>query len=225
MNVVLTIFTGFAAYYAWKSFQLTQFQVADIRSEQQRQFIDRTIGTALDDFQNRYSAYLRSDEGNNDPFLKSIASFLNSSAGESKTAADERYVVFRTANYALKPLAYWCTYASERNWTNDENHRADLEAAAYRILAGISSSCFVYLYLTDRFSLEKLRIDHDGIERALYSHKKIWDFLRQYIDEELEHTKSMNAGQYKKIENHLQTLGKDNETIRQILFIDREQLP
>jgi hypothetical protein len=31
----------------------------------------------------------------------------------------------------------------------------------------------------------------------------------------------MNAGQYKKIENHLQELGKDKEAILEVLFIGR----
>ena len=225
LELLAIVISTFSAYTAWATQRMTQKQVRDAKDEHQRQAIDRTLRAALDDFHRRFNVSSQSDGNKNDPFLKSYESVRYSSAGDNKTTIGERYVAFRTANYTLKPLAYWCTYVLDREWVDDDNYRVDLKAAAHRILAGISSSCFVYLYLANRIALDELRLNHDGIERSLYSHKKIWDFLCQYVDEELEHTKSMNAGQYKMIESHLQTLGKDRETIRAILFIGLEQQP
>ena len=221
LNGLMVLLTGFAGVYAWKTVRHMQEQLRQSQLDQQCQFVYRTLSSALEDFHRRCAKDESSEYKRDDPFGKSLNSILKSSKANDKRTVEQRYVDFRTSNYTLKPLSYWCTYVSDRKWIDDENCQDDLKAAAYRILAGISSSCFMYLFLANRIELDGLRLNHDGIERALYSHKSIWSFLSRYIQDELDHTKAMNAGQYKKIENHLQELGKDKEAILEVLFIGR----
>jgi hypothetical protein len=223
LNGVMVLLTGFAGVYAWKTVRHMQDELRQSQFDQQCQFLNSTLSSALDDFHRRYAREVSSEDKRDDPFLKSFVSVLNSSRADDERTIEQRYIHFRTANYTLKPLSYWCNYVSDRKWAEDDDYQDELKAGAYRIMAGLSSSCFIYLYLADRIELDELRLNHDGIERALYSHKNLWSFLRRYIQEELDHTKVMNAGQYKKIESHLQILGKENKAIREVLFMRRVQ--
>ncbi|MBK6420459.1 MAG: hypothetical protein IPF79_14890 [Ignavibacteria bacterium] len=112
MNFAVVIVTIALGYIAWRAYQVSQDQLKSLAVDQNRQLLERTLAAAIADFTKRLDSN-RDDKvnklTNTNAFLKAYERCIDYQVDEVKLAADERYQSFRTANYILKPLKYWCT--------------------------------------------------------------------------------------------------------------------
>ncbi|MBK6291878.1 MAG: hypothetical protein IPF59_08985 [Ignavibacteria bacterium] len=225
MNFAVVIVTIALGYIAWRAYQVSQDQLKSLAVDQNRQLLERTLAAAIADFTKRLDSN-RDDKvnklTNTNAFLKAYERCIDYQVDEVKLAADERYQSFRTANYILKPLKYWCVWVESSGLESSGTLKSDLTAGAYRMLASMTSPCQVYLLMANELQLHSLEGTSSGYVRGVSAHEPIYRFIAKYAESEIEDCKQSNAGQTRKVIDLIRsTKWKSDRAVREGFFVGK----
>ncbi len=222
INIAIGIVTIVLAYFAWRAYQVSVSQLGAMELDQNRQLLERTLSSAIADHARR----LRSVEERMAESDRAGGSFKTAynkcteyTTGESIQAADSRFGEFRSANYILKPLTYWCTWIDESGIGNDPDLQVELKACAHRMLAAMESACQVYIIMAEMMQLHELEAEAHGYSRRIAAHHLIHRFLNRNAHDEFEDCKNGNPSQIKKIGDLIARVNWHNDDgVRQKFF-------
>lgn len=202
INIAIGIVTIVLGYFAWRAYQVSALQLRAMELDQIRQLLERTLSSAIADYVRR----LRTDEERRAISDREGGSFkaaynrcIEFSNSELPRDVEKRFGEFRTANYIIKPLTYWCTWLTESRIGNDPDLQLELKACAHRMLSAMESACQVYIIMAEMMQLHELEVEAHGYSRRIAAHHPIHEFLTRNAHDEFEDCKNGNPSQFRVI--------------------------
>jgi hypothetical protein len=222
MNIAMTLGTLLLAYLAYRAYAVSRHQLLLLQADQTRQSLEPSFSSAIAEFARRSDvdrSRLSSVLNERDSFLKAYEACKRFKEDKTGTEADVRFTHFRTANFVLKPIAYWCRWVEKKLVDADDTLDSDLEIFAYRILASMTSTVQVYLIMCHMMETSDIKVKSQGYDRVISYHEYIYSFLQKHAATELEDCRTSNAGQIKVIEDLIEHVGwHSNTDVRDSFF-------